>query len=241
MTKKKKQSFRKSVTVGKKESILNVTKADQYKTIEELFERSHKNSVYYTLLILSAFIIASGLLLNNDAIVLGGMLVTPVLTPVLVISLGFAVGELEAVTSVLVLMLQSFLALIIGSFVLALIFGGPEEIKVFDNSMRTAVLYFIVAICSGIAATFAWTRKEVADVLPGVAIAVSLVPPLSLIGIYLAALNLDGARFYFLVFLFNFIGIFVGSLVVFTMLKFYRMEEKVHEETNDIQEEKGKE
>ncbi len=221
----------------KEESILAVSRADQYKTVEELFERSHKNSVYYTLLILSAFIIASGIMLNNEAILLGGMLVTPLLSPVLVISLGFAVGDIEAVTSVLMLLLQSFVTLVVGSFLLAIIFGAPEEIKVFDNSMRTAILYFIVAICSGVAATFAWVRREVAEVLPGVALAVSLVPPLALIGIYLASFNLDAARFYFLVFLFNFVGIFVGSMMVFTLLKFHRIEQKVHQETNEIQEE----
>ncbi|MFC1598313.1 hypothetical protein ACFL2M_02150, partial [Patescibacteria group bacterium] len=77
----------------KKAKILQVTKADQYKSVEELFERSHKNSVYYTLLVLSALVIGSGLLLNNAAIVIGGMLIAPVLSPILIIALGFAVGD----------------------------------------------------------------------------------------------------------------------------------------------------
>ncbi len=217
----------------KNESILEVTRAEQYKTVEELFERSHKNSVYYTLLVLSTFIITAGLLLNNAVILIGGMLVAPVMTPILVIALGFAVGDMDAVKSVLKLLFQSFVLLIVSSFFLALIFGVPENMSVFENSMRTAVLYFIVATSSGVVATFAWIRREVKEVLPGVAMAVSLVPPLGLIGVWLAAFNWTAAQFYLYVFLFNFIGIFVGSLLVFTLLKFHRIERKVHQESEE--------
>jgi len=63
--------------------ILKVTVFEQYRTVDELFKRSKANSVYYTLLVLSVLIITSGLLLNNGAIVIGGMLVTPMFTPIL--------------------------------------------------------------------------------------------------------------------------------------------------------------
>jgi len=210
--------------------ILKVTTNEKYHTVEELFSRSKPGSFYYTLLLLSVLIISAGLLLENSAIVIGGMLVTPVLTPILLIALGINVGQPKVVTGVLSLMLKSFLLIIAVSLVMAFVFGVRENIYIFENTMRTAVLYFIVAASSGILATFAMARKEMSETLPGIAIAVSLVPPLSLVGIRLAGLDGDAARFYFLVFLFNLLGIIMGSLVVFSLLKFYKVEDKVVKE-----------
>jgi uncharacterized hydrophobic protein (TIGR00271 family) len=218
---------------GKEGNILEVTKREQFKTVNELFERSEPNSLYYTLLIVSAFVIASGLLLNNGFIIIGGMLITPVLTPVLLIALGVAVGEPSALKDSSILLAKSFLLIVGASLLITFIFGPPNDIQVFENTMRTALLYFIVAVGSGAAATFTWARREVGEILQGVAIAVSLVPPLALIGIWLSALEFEIARFFFLVFIFNFMGVVVGSLVVFSLLKFHKAENKVHEEAKN--------
>lgn len=220
-----------------KDSILEVTEFDQYKAVDDLFEKSKPNSVYYTLLILSSFIISSGLLLENSTIVIGGMLVTPILTPILVVSLGLAVGELKPIKRVLILMIKSFATIIVGSFIMSLVFDQPKNIIVFDNTIRTAILYFVVALASGIAATFAWTRKDISDALPGVSIAVSLVPPLALIGIWASTFEFTIVRFYFFVFLFNLLGIIVGSLVVFSLLKFYRAKGELERKSTEVQQE----
>lgn len=220
-------------------NILEITKSEQYRTIDELFKRSEPNPVYYTLLILSAFIIACGLLLGSTAIVIGGMLVTPMLTPILTVALGIAVGELPAIKNIAGLIGKSVVIIIVSALVSALIFGMPQntqDFKLLENTLRAAVLYFIVAFVSGIAATFAWTRKDVAEVLPGVAITVSLVPPLSSAGIWLSVLNFDLSRFYFLISFFNFVGIILGSFIVFSLLKFYKAEEKVAEKGKEIKE-----
>jgi len=203
-----------------KGNILNVSRADQYKTVNELFEKSQSNSVYYTLLILSIFIVATGLLLGNSPIVIGGMLVTPVLTPILVIGLSITVGELKFIKKPGILILKSVFLTIGISAALTVLFGATEIQEVLVNDLRTAILYFIVAMTSGVAATIAWVRKQVSDILPGISIAVSLVPPLSLVGIKLGLLDIEYARFYLIIFALNFLGILIGSFAVFTILKF---------------------
>lgn len=215
--------------------ILKITRVDQYRTIDELFEHSQANSSYYTLLILSTFVVTAGLLLDNSAIVIGGMLITPILTPLLVIGLGLAVGEIGAIRRILVLALKSALVVMVAAFLITMLFGQPQDIFALDNTIRTVLLYFIVAIGSGVAAAFAWARKEISEVLPGVSIAVSLVPPLSLIGIWLAAFELDTVRFYFLIFVLNLFGIVIGSLIVFSLLKFSRIEKKILETAKETE------
>ncbi len=212
----------------KKDDILNVSKNDQYKTIKELFKKNESNSAYYALLILSVFIVAIGLLLGNTAIVVGGMLVAPLLTPILIIALGISTGEIKAVKRSGILVLKS-IGLVLGiSFAMAVFFGQPvAEIYLFDDAMKTGVLYFIVALVSGIAATFAWIRKETNEILPGVAVAVSLLPPLAMLGISIAVFDIDMMRFTFLIFLSNFIGIVLGSMVVFSLLKFHKTDKQL--------------
>lgn len=224
-----------------KGNILNISSAEQFRTVSELFERSQSNSVYYTLLILSIVIISTGLLLNNPPIVIGGMLVTPLLTPILVIGLGIAVGELGALKTPSLLIIKSVLLSISIPFILSFAFGVEGYSPIFSNTLRTAILYFAVAAASGIAATFAWVRKEVADILPGTSIAVSLVPPLSYLGISLGVFDFDTSRFYMLIFLFNLFGIIFGSFIVFSLLKFqssgWAVKEKM-QEARDIEQSK---
>lgn len=208
--------------IAKKGEILKISTGEKYKTIDELFLQSQPSSVYYTLLILSVFIITCGLLLQNAPIVIGGMLVTPILTPILVISLAISVAELNALKSPLYLLLKSTIAIIAGSTLLTIFLGAGQMENMLQNDIRTAILYFIVAAASGVAATFAWIRKEVSEILPGVSIAVSLVPPLSLIGINLGTLQFETARFYFTIYCLNLFGIIAGSLIIFSLLKFQK-------------------
>lgn len=215
----------------KKDDILEVTRGDQYRTVNELFERSEPNTTYRSLLIISTFIVSAGLLLNNQAIVIGGMLVTPVLSPILAIALSLAVGNFKVAKRPLKLASISFLTVVGISFALALLLGVPTipDGFILEDTFRSAVLYFIIAFASGVAATLAWVRKEIADILPGIAIAVSLVPPLSLVGIWASVFHADHVKFYLSIFFFNLIGIILGSLLVFLASKFYRVERQVEE------------
>jgi len=217
-------------------AILTIKTSEKYKTIDELFVQSQPSSVYYTLLILSIFIVTCGLLLQNAPIVIGGMLVTPVLTPILVVSLAISVAELNALKNPLFLILRSTLIIIGVSTIITLIFGMENLQHTFVNDLRTAILYFIVAVASGVAATFAWVRKEVSDILPGVSIAVSLVPPLSLIGINLGILQFESARFYLMIYLLNLFGIIAGSLIIFSLLKFKKSKVLVTQNVKAIEE-----
>jgi len=222
-------------TKQNQQDILNVTKTAQYKTITELYQRSQPSSAYYTLLLLSSFIIASGLLLGNSAIVIGGMLVTPVLTPILLIALALSVGEPRSLKNASLLVLKSAGIIMVVGFVMALIFGSLRDASLFlfENSLRGGILYFVVALVSGVAATFAWVRKETAEILPGIAVSVSLVPPLSLLGIGLSGLEFQTARFGFLIFIFNLVGVIVGSMLVFSFLKFYKNEQTIEKEARE--------
>jgi uncharacterized hydrophobic protein (TIGR00271 family) len=227
-----------------------ITVVEKYRAIDELIEESRSGKEYYTLLILSSIIIAAGVLLANSAILIGGMLVTPLLNPILLVALGIAISKTQVLKRTGKLILKSSLVIVGISFVAGLLFSVPENgdfyrSALFDNSLRSAFLYFVVAFTAGIAATFAWVRKGVTNILPGISIAVALVPPLSMVGIWLATLNLDLMRYFLFVFLFNLAGIIMGSMIVFSMLGFYktgfhvvkRIKEEIQQEAEDEKQE----
>jgi uncharacterized hydrophobic protein (TIGR00271 family) len=217
----------------KEDNVFKVTRSNQYRTVEELLDESKPSLTYYTLLILSSIIVVCGILLGNAPVIIGGMLVTPMLTPVLALALAFSTGEPALLKPLGVLLGKSFGFVVVVSCLVALIFGVPQE-AIFDNSARTVILYFVVAVISGIAATFAWAHKEIAAVLPGIAIAVSLVPPISAVGVWLSVLDFDAARFFFFVFFANLLGIVMGSIVVFSLLRFYKADRKIKEKSEEI-------
>jgi len=173
--------------------------------------------------------------LGNAAIIIGGMLVTPVLTPVLLISLGIATGEISAIKGAAILLGKSSAILILGGIILSLVFGSPDAPFILEDTVTTAALYFLVALAAGVAGTFAWARKDVIDIMPGVAIAVSLVPPLVLVGIGIGQGDGVLARSNFLIYLLNLFGIVVGSLIVFSLLQFYKTRGVIEQKTAEVE------
>jgi uncharacterized hydrophobic protein (TIGR00271 family) len=223
--------------------MIDIDQKDRYHAVDDLIDQSKANATYYTLLLLSTVIITAGLLLANSSILIGGMLVTPVLTPILLIALGIVAAKPRLVKRTSLLILKSTVVIFAVAVVGGWMFHVPEDAAfyqsaLFNNRIESAFLYFIVAFASGVAATFSWIRKEVTNILPGISIAVALVPPLSLTGIWLATGNPELMRFFLMVFLFNLIGIVMGAMIVFSMLRFYgvgkqitkRVEEEIKEQ-----------
>ena len=76
----------------------------------------------------------------------------------------------------------------------------------------------IVALAAGAAAAFAYSRFDVADSLPGVAIAIALVPPLSVVGLSVSAGEWEAALGASLLFVTNFLSILLAGGAVFFLL-----------------------
>ena len=227
-----------------KPKILDIKKSEQYRTVEELMEKSRPSSVYYTLLILSSIIVTAGLIVENAAVVIGGMLITPVLTPIFLIGLGISIGDIKFSKKMAIFVLKSLLIILLSGLFLGVLFGVEGKPQFFPlkgtglSHLGGAVLYFVVALVSGLAATLAWVRKEISEILPGVAVAVALIPPLVLVGLGFSVMNIDVVRYNFFMFFFNLLGVLVGSLLVFSLLKFYKVGQKVEDEVKK-QENKG--
>ena len=98
----------------------------------------------------------------------------------------------------------------------------PDIVPITRNSQVTSrtsanLIDLVTAIATGFAGAFGLARKDVSDVMPGVAIAISLVPPLAVVGITLQAGDPDGAFGAFELFASNMLAMIVAGSILFTV------------------------
>ena len=203
-----------------------------------LFEQIEASSVpslnFYFMLGMATAIASFGLLSNSAPAIIGAMIVAPLMSPIVGFSFASIMGANRLAVSSLLSILTG-IALVIG---IAFICTIAIDLRVVGSEIvaRTApsTLDLMIALCSGAAAAFAHARIGIASSIAGVAIAVALVPPLSVVGIGLAlgdsavsaeAIALSDfhhrgngtsmAGGAFLLFLTNILGIVAAAILVF--------------------------
>lgn len=201
------------------------------KAAETLIADSRDSADYYVMLIAATLIITFGLIENNAAVVIGGMLVAPVLFPILALGLATASLRISLFIRSFRVLVSSMILILTLSSGLAYLFD-PGTFSNFQVELRLgfSVGSAVVAFLAGFAGAYAWVRESLRANMPGVAIAVALLPPLCVTGIQLAHNNIEGVQASFALFGINVGGIFIASVLVFIFFR-YRDVEKVVEKT----------
>ncbi|WP_024800591.1 DUF389 domain-containing protein [Nocardia sp. BMG51109] len=170
----------------------------QRRSLAELTDRldlsagdaSAKRSAFWIMLVLSAVIAISGVIGDSTATVIGAMIVAPLSVPILGVALGIATAQGRLVGRSVLLVLAGVAVVVALGFLFAQLL--PNPVNVLSNSQvlgRTSpkLMDLTAALATGLVAAIAITRRDVGDVLPGVAIAISLVPPLGVVGVCLGS------------------------------------------------------
>jgi uncharacterized hydrophobic protein (TIGR00271 family) len=153
-------------------------------------QAARKRSAFWVLLGLAATIAAAGVLSDSTATVIGAMIVAPLMTPILGAALAIVLVRRRAVLVSLGYVAGGALVVIAIGFLfgaldpLGAAAAGNAQISA-RTSPRTIDL--VAALATGTVGAFALVRSDVSDTLPGVAIAISLVPPLVVAGLLLEA------------------------------------------------------
>lgn len=162
---------------------------------------------YGLMLIASTVISTLGLLMNSSAIIIGGMILSPLMIPIFSLSYGIYAGKIQIMQRSLTLLVVS-IAVAVGIAVLTTELSPLKNITE-EITIRTTpnLLDMIIALSAGLIGILVLTREKIADSFAGVAIATSLVPPLSVAGIGLALSNPQVYYGGFLLFLLNILAI----------------------------------
>jgi uncharacterized hydrophobic protein (TIGR00271 family) len=198
---------------------------NQRRTLEELSDdldlRSGdtraKQSAFWTMLVLSGIIASAGILADSTATVIGAMIIAPLSTPIMGIALG--VVKRERIGAGRFVILGALLVVLIGVIAAFVV----PDVDVHGNSQissRTSptVVDLIAAIATGLAGAVGLSRRDVAAVLPGVAIAISLVPPLAVVGICLGEGAISLAMGALVLFLSNLVSMVIAGTILFAAL-----------------------
>jgi uncharacterized hydrophobic protein (TIGR00271 family) len=172
------------------------------------------------ILIFAILIASLGLNVNSTAVIIGAMLVSPLMGPIIGLGFGMAINDLS-------LLKKSFLsyafASVVGLATSALYFLlSPINEAHSEILARTApnIYDVLIALFGGLAGILAITTKFKGNVIPGVAIATALMPPLCTAGYGLATLQFPfffGALYLFFI---NTVFIALATLVTTRLLKF---------------------
>lgn len=141
---------------------------------------------YLVLMTFAAAIASGGIIADSTAVVIGAMLIAPLMTPLMGMAMSLGMGWPNRLARAAgIAGTGILLAIAIG---LVLGWTAPVVIDTAVNTQITSriepnVLDLIIAVAAGGAGAYGLSRPDVSDALPGVAIAISLVPPLAVSGI----------------------------------------------------------
>lgn len=177
-------------------------------------------SRFTIMMALSIVVAVMGLSADSAAVVIGAMLLAPLMTPVLGVAAALAMG--------LTRRLLRSAGIVVAATVGAIAFAGLLALLIPGDDLSDEVLArtspdlrdLLVAFAAGGAGAYATVRRDVSSALPGVAVAVALVPPLATVGITIVAGRGDLAGGAMLLYLANLTAIILTSAIVFVLTGF---------------------
>ena len=173
------------------------------------------------ILICSILIASVGLNANSTPVVIGAMLISPLLGPILGLGFSIATNDVETLkNSFINFLVMVFLSVITAYIFFAIIPINDESSELLSRSSFD-IRDVLIAFFGGLALIIAKTKKEnISSAIFGVAIATALMPPLCTIGFYLAQENFTKALNAMYLFTINSMYIIVATYFVLKILRF---------------------
>ena len=202
---------------------LRIDPLNRPKVYEQVYETSDFTNLQYWLgIIFSAGIATFGLVQNSPAVIIGAMLISPLMGPIMATGLGLAVGDFYLALKAIGTLVTSIAVAVGLSALIVWILPFHSETGEILARINPTLLDLGIALFSGLAGSVVVGRSGgSADVtaLPGVAIAVALMPPLCTMGFGMGSgwnLRIMGGAG--LLFLTNLVAIVTSAFVVFLLI-----------------------
>lgn len=173
------------------------------------------------ILVCSIFVASIGLNANSTAVVIGAMLISPLMGPILGVGLSIAINDIDTLKKSLINLATMIVLSLLTAFLFFWLFPLSEETSELLGRTRPDIRDVLIAFFGGAALIIARTKKgTIASVIFGVAIATALMPPLCTAGYGLAEGNIEyfgGAMYLFTI---NTIFIALATFLVLKVLRF---------------------
>lgn len=209
-------------------------KEDEENTIKAISNGVSFHGANLWVLVFAIFIASLGLNVNSTAVIIGAMLISPLMGPIIGMGLAVGINDFELLKR----SLKNYLVATIISVCTATLYFllTPLDEAQSELLARTSPTLYdvLIALCGGAAGIVALATKGKGNVLPGVAIATALMPPLCTAGFGIATGNI----FYFLgafyLFFINTVFIALATYIGVRMLKFKEKQFVDHERQTTV-------
>lgn len=171
-------------------------------------------------LIFAIFIASLGLNINSTAVIIGAMLISPLMGPIMGIGLSVGINDLPLLKKSLYNYLVATVTALITSTVFFLVSPLNEAHSEILARTSPNIYDVLIAFFGGLAGIVATASKNKGNVIPGVAIATALMPPLCTAGYGIATLKLDYAIGAFYLFIINTVFIALSTFITSRFLSF---------------------
>jgi uncharacterized hydrophobic protein (TIGR00271 family) len=194
---------------------------------DSVLRQSHPDLEYWAMTGLAGLIALFGLLQNSTAVIIGAMLISPLMNPVLSAALALILGDGKLGSRSAAVVGISVAAVILSTWVVTTLSPLKELTPEIGARTNPNLLDLFVAFLSGLAGTLALRGgSTMLTIIPGVAIAVAVIPPLAVVGYGLSLRSWGIAGGAFLLFMTNLVAIALSAALVFRLMGF-----RPHEET----------
>ena len=187
--------------------------------------RNRRLSRFWLLLPLSAVIASAGVVSDSTATVIGAMIVAPLMTPILGIVLAVVLTDGANLRRCLLLVIIGAATVVGVGWLMGLFVPYPVVAATNAQVASRVTLQLadlVAALATGAVGSVALVRSDISDTLPGVAIAISLVPPLAVVGITLESGAPRESLAALLLFTMNVAAILASGIVVMALYRVRR-------------------
>lgn len=198
-------------------------KEDENEIVETIRRGVEFRGVNVWILIFAVLLASLGLNVNSTAVIIGAMLISPLMGPIMGIGLGLGIFDFE----LLKVSAKNLAIMVIVSLIASTLYFLVSPLSHAQSELlaRTSPTIWdvLIALFGGLAGIVAGSSKEKGTVIPGVAIATALMPPLCTAGYGIAQGDLHfliGAFYYFCI---NAVFISIATLIVVRILKFKKV------------------
>ena len=214
-------------------SALGVDESARTETVVTMLENNRRRAPgYWIQLCLAMGIATVGLVLDSTAVVIGAMLVSPLMGPILELGMGFAVGSSFLVLRAALRVMLSVVVVVGGAALLTLALPFHEVTgEIAARTAPTALDLLVAAFCALTAAyTTVRPASDTTSAAAGTAIGIALVPPLCVAGFGIGTASLPVAGGAALLFTANLSAILVLAVVSFLALGYNQVDAETVEE-----------
>jgi uncharacterized hydrophobic protein (TIGR00271 family) len=207
-------------------AVMNETKHMRDAVFFEGPDVRQRSSRFWILITLASIIAAAGVAADSTATVIGAMIVAPLMTPILGTMLSVVLADRTNLTRSLLHVAGGAIVAVTIGWLVGLLVVDPvvaETNSQVAQRIHPRLIDLVAALATGTVGSVALVRRDIYDTLPGVAIAISLVPPLSVVGFTFEAGKLDQSLGASLLFLTNVAAILGSGTVVMTLYGIHRL------------------